>query len=147
MKGYIAIRVLTHSGVSFRLILVRDAMVNDVVSVDAETTLKETCHIMGEKHVGSVIVTKSGKPEGIFTERDLLSKVITKNVDIEMSRVKDYMSAPLTVIRPDYELKEAARAMAQLHIRRLPVVENDKLVGIITSSDIVRAIAKDPLDV
>ncbi len=129
------------------MILVRDVMVNDVVSVDAEVTLKETCSIMGEKHVGSVIVTKSGKPEGIFTERDLLSKVISKNVDIGRGRVKDYMSAPLTVIRPDYELKEAARAMTQLHIRRLPVVENDRLVGIITSSDIVRAIAKNPLEI
>ena len=129
------------------MILVRDVMVNDVVSVDAEATLNETCRIMGEKHVGRVIVTKSGKPEGIFTERDLLSKVITKNVDIGRGRVKDYMSAPLTVIRPDYELKEAARAMTQLHIRRLPVVENDRLVGIITSSDIVRAIANDPLEI
>lgn len=129
------------------MILVRDVMVNDVVSVDAEATLNEACRIMGEKHVGSVIVTKSGKPEGIFTERDLLSKVITKNVDIGRGRVKDYMSAPLTVIRPDYEIKEAARAMTQLHIRRLPVVENDRLVGIITSSDIVRAIAKDPLEI
>ena len=129
------------------MILVRDVMVNDGVSVDAEATLNETCRIMGEKHVGSVIVTKGGKPEGIFTERDLLSKVITKNVDIGRGRVKDYMSAPLTVIRPDYELKEAARAMTQLHIRRLPVVENDRLVGIITSSDIVRAIANDPLEI
>ena len=129
------------------MILVRDVMVNDVVSVDAEATLNEACRIMGEKHVGSVIVTKGGKPEGIFTERDLLSKVITKNVDIGRGRVKDYMSAPLTVIRPDYELKEAARAMTQLHIRRLPVVENDRLVGIITSSDIVRAIANDPLEI
>lgn len=121
-------------------------MVNDVVLVDASITLKEVCRIMGEKHVGSVIVTLSGKPEGIFTERDLLSKVINKGINLEKSRVKDYMSAPLTVIGSSYELKEAARAMTQLRIRRLPVVDNDKLIGIITSSDIVRAIAAAPLE-
>jgi CBS domain-containing protein len=129
------------------MILVQDAMVGDVVSVDIETTLKETCKIMGEKRIGSVLIMRSGKPEGIFTERDLLSKVIPKDVDLEKGRVGDYMSTPLTVIRPDYELKEAARAMVQLHIRRLPVVDDGKLVGMITSADIVKAIAEAPLEI
>ncbi len=122
-------------------------MVSDVVSVDVETTLKETCRIMGEKHIGSVLVTRGGKPEGIFTERDLLSKVVLKGVDLEKSRVADYMSSPLTVIRSDCELKETTRAMAQLGIRRLPVVDDGKLVGIITSADITKAIAGSPHEI
>ncbi|MFQ6135301.1 MAG: cyclic nucleotide-binding/CBS domain-containing protein [Nitrososphaerales archaeon] len=129
------------------MILVRDAMVSDVVLVDIETTLKETCRVMGEKHIGSVLITRNGKMEGIFTERDLLSKVILKGVDMEKSRVGDYMATPLTVIRSDYELKEAARAMAQLRVRRLPVIDNGRLVGIVTSADIVKAIAEAPLEI
>lgn len=122
-------------------------MVDDVVSVDGETSLKKACRIMGERHIGSVVVTRGGKPVGIFTERDLLSKVIPKGVDLGKSRVGDYMSTPLTIIRSDYELKEAARAMSQLRVRRLPVVDGDVLVGIITATDIVRAMAKAPLEI
>lgn len=129
------------------VILVRDAMVKDVVSVDVGTSLKETCRIMSEKHIGSVLVTRGEKLEGIFTERDLLSKVVLEGVDMEKGKVGDYLSKPLAMIRADYELKEAARAMTQLRVRRLPVVEDTKLVGIITASDIVRAMAEAPLEI
>ncbi len=129
------------------VILVRDAMVKDVVSVDVGTSLKETCRIMSEKHIGSVLVTRGEKLEGIFTERDILSKVVLEGVDMEKGKVGDYLSKPLAMIRADYELKEAARAMTQLRIRRLPVVEDTKLVGIITASDIVRAMAEAPLEI
>ncbi len=126
------------------MILVRDAMCSELVSVDIETTLRETCRIMGKKHIGSVIVTRKEKPEGIFTERDLLSKVFLEEIDLNNAKVGDHMSKPLTVINADYELKEAAKAMSQLRVRRLPVMENGKLLGIITSADIVMAMAKAP---
>ena len=129
------------------MILVQDAMVCDIVSVDIETSLIDTCKIMGKMHIGSVLVTCEGKPVGIFTERDLLSKAVLKGVDLEKKMVREYMSKPLTVIGPKYELKEAARAMAQLNIRRLPVIDNGRLVGIITSADIVSAIAEMPLKI
>ncbi|MCP8321803.1 MAG: CBS domain-containing protein, partial [archaeon] len=101
---------------------------------------------MGEKHIGSLIVTSQGKPAGIFTERDLLSKIILKRLKLDEIKVKDYMSTPLTFINPEFDLKEAARIMTQLKIRRLPVIKNEKLVGILTSADIIRALAKAPLD-
>lgn len=129
------------------MIFVRDVMVKEVISSDIQTSLTDICRIMGEKHIGSVIITRNGKPEGIFTERDLLSKVVLKDINLEENQVIDYMSSPLTVIKPHYELKEAARAMSQLRIRRLPVVDNGILVGIITSADIVKAIAEDPLKI
>jgi CBS domain-containing protein len=129
------------------LILVKDAMVKEVISADVKTSLDDICRLMGEKHIGSVIITRKGKPEGIFTERDLLSKVVLNGIDLKESYALDYMSAPLTVIRSHYELKEAARAMTQLKIRRLPVVDNGELLGIITSADIVKAIAEEPLKI
>ncbi|MEM3539138.1 MAG: CBS domain-containing protein, partial [Nitrososphaerales archaeon] len=99
-----------------------------------------------EKHIGSLIVVSQSKPIGIFTERDLLSKIILKRLDLDKIKIKDYMSTPLTVINSEFDLKEAARIMSQLKIRRLPVVEGEKLIGILTSADIVRALAKTPLE-
>ncbi len=129
------------------LIKVRDVMVSPVITIDAEETVEEACRIMGEKHIGSVIVTEGGKPSGIFTERDLLTKILLKDHSLIKEKVKNFMSSPLTVITPDFELKEAARVMTQLKIRRLPVVHKDQLLGIITSADITRVIGESPLNI
>jgi len=120
-------------------------MIKEVLTIDIEENVDNACKIMGEKHIGSLIVTIQGKPIGIFTERDLLSKIILKGLKLEKAKVKDFMSEPLTVINPDFNLKEAARIMTQLNIRRLPVIENEKLIGILTSADITRALANSPL--
>jgi len=125
---------------------VKDVMIKEVVTIDGEESVAEACRIMGEKHIGSLIVTSQGKPAGIFTERDLLSKVALKRLKLDEIKVKDYMSAPLTFISPEFDLKEAARIMAQLKIRRLPVIKDEKLIGILTSSDITSALARAPLN-
>jgi CBS domain-containing protein len=122
-------------------------MVSPVITVDANTSVEEVCKIMGEKHIGSVIVTESGKPAGIFTERDLLTKILAKDPNLLKGRVKDFMSSPLTVITTDFELREAARIMTQLKIRRLPVVQEGQLLGIVTSADIIKAIGESPLSI
>jgi CBS domain-containing protein len=110
-------------------------------------TVLAAARIMGRRHVGSLIVTRQGKPVGILTERDLLTKAFSKGLAPGRTRVKRLMSSPLTVVHPDRELKEAARIMAQLHIRRLPVLQNGQLVGIVTAADIVAALARAPLAV
>ncbi|MEM1574553.1 MAG: CBS domain-containing protein [Nitrososphaerota archaeon] len=126
--------------------LVKEVMKKNVITIDAEKTIEEACKIMGEKHIGSLIVTINDEPRGIFTERDLVSKVISKNIDIKKAKVKEYMSSPLIFVKPDIHIKEAAKIMVEMHIRRLPVIENDKLVGIFTSSDFVEAICKYPFE-
>ena len=128
---------------------VKDVMIKEVVTIDGEESVYEACKMMGEKHIGSLIVTIQGKPVGrigIFTERDLLSKIVLKRLKLDEIKVKDYMSTPLTFINSEFDLKEAARIMTQLKIRRLPVIESGKLVGILTSADIIRALARAPLD-
>ena len=120
-------------------------MIREVLTIDAEESVAEACRIMGEKHVGSLIVTTRDKPVGIFTERDLLSKIILKRLKLEEIKVKDYMSEPLTVINPEFDLREVAKMMTQLKIRRLPVIEEEKLVGIVTSSDLIHVMGRDPV--
>ena len=121
-------------------------MIKEVITIDGEESVTEACRIMGEKHIGSLIVTSKGKPAGIFTERDLLSKVVLERLKLDEMKVKEYMSTPLTFVSPEFDLKEAARIMTQLKIRRLPVMKDEKLVGILTSSDITSALAKAPLN-
>ncbi|HEY4672836.1 MAG: CBS domain-containing protein [Thaumarchaeota archaeon] len=128
------------------MIKVSDAMVKKVLTIDSDESIEEAIKIMGKKHVGSLIVTKKGKPVALFTERDLLTRVLGKGVSTK-KKVGKYSSSPLTVISPEMDLKDAARAMAQLKIRRLPVLKNGKLVGVITSADIVKAIAEAPLSI
>ncbi len=119
---------------------IRDFMSKDVMTVDENMKVIEVAKIMGEKRIGSVIVTKEGKPYGIFTERDLLSKAILDNgLD---NPVKNYTSTPLITVNPDYSINEVSKIMADMKIRRLVVVEDDKIVGIFTASDLTKALAK-----
>ncbi|MCS7118555.1 MAG: CBS domain-containing protein [Archaeoglobaceae archaeon] len=116
-----------------------DVMTKNVVMVDYATKVRDACKIMGEKRIGSVIVTREGKPVGIFTERDLLSKVLLKgSLDEEVGK---YMSSPLVVVSSDYEVKESARIMADLKIRRLVVMEKGEIKGIFTAADLARVMA------
>lgn len=128
------------------MIKVRDAMVKKVITIGHDESLQNAIKIMGKKHVGSLLVTKMGKPAAIFTERDLLTRVLAKGVSLK-KKVGQHSSSPLTVIGPDMDLKDAARAMTQLKIRRLPVIEKGIVVGVITSADIVKALAEAPLSI
>lgn len=124
---------------------VGDAMVRDVISVDYKTPVKEVVKEMGRRRIGSVLVSRDGEIYGIFTERDLVSKVLLEgSLDDEVGK---YTSTPLIIVSPDYDLKEATRIMSDMKIKRLVVVEDDKIVGILTASDVVSAIAKAPLKV
>lgn len=123
-----------------------DAMVRDVVSVDYKTPAIEACKIMGKKRIGCVLVTKEGKPYGMFTERDVLSKVLIEG-DLN-EEVGKYCSTPLIVVTPDYDIIESARIMADMKIKRLVVVdeETEEVVGIFTAADLARVIAEHGIE-
>jgi CBS domain-containing protein len=121
-----------------------EVMVKDVVSVDYKMPVREVCKLMGQRRIGSVLVTKEGKPYGIFTERDLLSKVLLEgSMDDEVDR---YTSTPLITVSPDFNVREVARIMADMKIKRLVVTENDEVRGIFTAADLAKVISKSPLD-
>lgn len=117
-----------------------EVMTKNIVMVDHSMKVREVCRIMGENKIGSVIVTREGKPFGIFTERDLLSKVLLSG-SLE-DEVGKYSSYPLIVVSPNYDVKEAARIMADMKIRRLVVAENGEIKGIFTSSDLVKVFGR-----
>jgi len=123
-----------------------EVMRKEVVMVDENSTVEAACGLMGEKHIGSVVVTREGEPCGIFTERDLLSKVITEGVNIKEAKVREFTSEPLVTINPDFHIREATRIMSHMHIKRLVVMKDNKLVGIFTAADFVDYISKSPLE-
>lgn len=117
-----------------------DFMQREVLMVDEKTKVLEVARLMGERRIGSVIVTRNGEPYGIFTERDFFSKAILDN-GLE-NAVSNYTSTPLITVTPDFSVKEASRIMADMKVRRLVVVEEGRVVGIFTASDLVRALAE-----
>jgi len=101
---------------------------------------------MGEKHVGSILVLHKGVANAIFTERDLLSKVLPEKKDFARVTVGAYASSPLITVAGGMDVKEAARIMAEMKVRRLVVVRDGKPAGIFTAADLARAAGKLPLE-
>jgi CBS domain-containing protein len=118
-----------------------DFMTKKVVTADVNTSVINTAKIMGQNRIGSVIIAHKGEPFGIFTERDLLTSFLAKARPL-FSDVGPECSQPLVVIPAGTSVHRTAAAMALKHIRRLPVVKDEKIVGIITARDLVEAYAK-----
>jgi CBS domain-containing protein len=123
---------------------VKDFMTKGVLTVDSQKTIVEAAELMSMKDVGDVIVTGADIPRGIVTERDFVRRVIAKRRSLD-TKISDIMSTPLITIGPDASLNEAARTMINNQIRRLPVVEHHKLLGIIVVSDFARHLSKKTL--
>jgi CBS domain-containing protein len=118
--------------------LVKDAMSSPVVTTDESVPSNRIAKIMEERDLGCVIVTnKDGKPLGIITERDLVIRVLGKNLQPATVKAKDIMTAPLATIEPEATISDAARRMSRLDIRRLGVIYKGDLVGLISSKDIL----------
>ena len=117
---------------------VRDVMVREVITVDENSSVKEAVDIMNEFQMGSLIVLEKGKAKGIVTERDFLRRVIAEAKDVMNTKVKEIMTTPLVVVEPSTDLEEAVKLMFQNKIKKLAVVDANKLVGIVTLTDIAR---------
>jgi len=120
---------------------VDDFMTKKVVTADEKTAVARIAGIMGRERIGSVLITHEGEQFGIFTERDLLTGFFAKGRELN-AEVGPASSSPLIMISAGVSVHRAAATMALKHIRRLPVVSDDKLVGIITARDLVEAYAK-----
>jgi len=118
--------------------LVKDVMASPVVTIGENQTIYKAAQLMDKHDVGCVIVTdKEGKPAGILTERDLITRVLAKNKLPSRVKAGKVMTMPLLTIDPDETLPEAARRMSKLNIRRLGVMYKGNLEGIISSKDIL----------
>lgn len=117
---------------------VRDAIVRPPVTVDQEMDVAKAAKLMRTVDVGSLMVVDKGKMIGILTEGDILNKVVSKDRQPSKVKVKEIMNRPVICIEPDMDIVEAAKKMAKLKIRRLPVVENGEIIGIVSERDIIR---------
>ena len=120
-------------------VAVESVMTKNVKTIEADDLLVSCVKIMNEADIGSAIVLENGVPIGIFTERDLIRKIARSRDNVSLP-MREVMSKPLTVISPKATIWDAISLMGKLNIRRLPVVENGTLVGILTESDVLRLI-------
>jgi len=117
---------------------VEDVMVKEVITIDENYTIKEAADIMNKFEIGCVIAVGKGKAMGILTERDVLKRVVADGKDASKVRVKDVMTSPLVVAEPSMDLGEAVKLMFQMKIKKLPVVDGKRLVGLVSLTDIAR---------
>jgi CBS domain-containing protein len=115
---------------------VRDAMTEDPRSIGASASVVEAARVMREEHIGSLPVTDDDQLVGMVTDRDITTRVVAESADPKMTSVGDVYSRDLISVEPDKDLAEALRLMARHQVRRLPVVENGRLVGIVAQADI-----------
>ena len=123
---------------------VKEIMVEKVISIRADATVKEAVKLMNEYEIGCLIVAKKGEAVGIITERDVLKRVISKSKDPEVTKVSEIMSKPLIVGGPDMYVEDAARLLFKKNIKKLPITKKGQLVGIVTLSDIARVAHIEP---
>jgi CBS domain-containing protein len=128
---------MSEIGLRTRMV-VKDVMSSPVVTLDEGATSNKVANLMDENKLGCLIVTnKTGKPVGIITERDLVSRVLAKNLKPDTVKAKEIMTSPLVTIEPEATISEAARRMSRLNIRRLGVLYKGNLVGVVSSKDIL----------
>jgi CBS domain-containing protein len=120
---------------------VKDLMTKNVVTIDLHKTVYDAAVLMGENGKGCLVVMDDEIPVGIVTERDFVRRVLAKNRPLD-AKISEIMTKPLVTIDPDASIREAARTMIKYKIRRLPVVKENKLVGIIVVSDFARQLSK-----
>ena len=122
-------------------ILVRDIMTRALISVNLTTTSFQIAKMMEQGGIGAIIVKENENPVGIVTDRDFATRIAANNLPFETPAEK-IMSSPLITINHDSTISGAAEMMNSKKIRKLAVTENNKIIGIITSTDLVNQLAK-----
>jgi CBS domain-containing protein len=118
---------------------VREVMTPAPATIDAQASAVEAARLMAAQDVGSLPVVDSGNLVGMVTDRDLVLHILAKDVDPHQTTVATVCSENPVVVGPEDSLDEALQRMAREKIRRLPVVEEEQLVGIVAQADVSRA--------
>ncbi len=126
------------NGDAVKAIPVLEIMSKQPVTTAPDASIHHAARSMRTKDVGSLLVISNGKPIGIITEKDLVTKVVAEDRLPSEIQVQECMTSPVVTVEPYQEVVEAARTMAELRIRRLPVVDGENLVGLITENDILK---------
>jgi CBS domain-containing protein len=115
---------------------VRDAMTADPRSIGKSVSVVEAARLMREQDIGSLPITDDEQLVGMITDRDITMRVVAEAADPNVTSVEDVYSRDLISVEPDNDLEEALGLMARHQVRRLPVVEDGRLVGIVAQADI-----------
>ena len=122
---------------------IRKIMVKEVKTVPMDTSVQKAVEIMNKNRINCLVVTYDKRVAGILTERDLLERVLEKGKDPKEIKVSEIMTRQVLVGKPTMELVEASKFMFEKKVKKLPIMENDQLVGIVTLTDIARATCVD----
>lgn len=120
------------------MLFVNDIMTSKVKTAEGTATILEAAVLMEKSKIGSLVITSRGVPVGIVTEGDI-SRAVAKKLDVEKTTLKSIMGQPLITAKREMRIEEAAKLMADSKIKKLPVVDYGKLVGVVTQTDIVGA--------
>ena len=120
--------------------LVKEIMSNSVVSVDSSVAATDAAKMMEDSGVGAIAVLENGSPVGIVTDRDFAIKIAAHSYPLD-TPIRRMMSSPLISIDPNSDLWTASDLMSSRNVRKLPVIDDDRIIGIITSSDLVKYFA------
>ncbi len=122
--------------------LVKDIMNPNVQTIDKGATVQEAARRMGKFSIGCLIVTSGKRVTGILTERDIMRRVVSDAKDPSETKVNDVMSDEVILIEPDMTVDDAAELMMDKKVKKLPVVKDNQLIGIVTVTDICMASPK-----
>ncbi|UCB59864.1 MAG: CBS domain-containing protein [Candidatus Bathyarchaeota archaeon] len=123
---------------------IEEIMVRNVVCVEADSTVRDAVVLMNLHGIGCLIVAHRERVLGIITERDVLKRVVAHSKDPDKTKVLEIMSRPIIVGGPDMFIEDATKLMLSRNIKKLPITKNDRIVGIVTLSDIARAANVEP---
>ncbi len=118
---------------------IRDVMTSSPKTCEPSTTVVDAAKVMAQEDVGPVPIVEAGRLVGLVTDRDLVVRVLAEGKDPTSTTIGEIASADLTTVTPESDLQEALELMSASQVRRLPVVENGKLVGIVAQADVARA--------
>jgi CBS domain-containing protein len=126
---------------NYSSILIQDIMTRALITVNLSTTALQVAKMMEQGGIGAVLVQDNGNPVGIVTDRDYATRIAANDLPLNTA-VENIMSTPLITINHDEAISAAAERMTSKKIRKLPVTENGKIIGIVTSTDLVTQLAK-----
>ena len=115
---------------------ISDVMTTDLITCESTASVTECASLMKKFNIGACLITQNNKLAGIMTDRDIVLRLVAENISPSESKCKDFMTQSPVTITPDTDIHLAASIMAEHQIRRLPVVQDDKLVGICTLGDL-----------
>ena len=126
---------------NYSSILIQDIMTRALITVNLSTTALQVAKMMEQGGIGAVLVQDNGNPVGIVTDRDYATRIAANDLPLNTA-VENIMSTPLITINHDEPISAAAERMTSKKIRKLAVTENGKMIGIVTSTDLVTQLAK-----